>query len=97
VIRQILPRLRLHVTIDLHGMEQSTDNDFTAMTLGGFDRDGRLYVVEMKVGRFSPEEVIENIFAPVTATRAALDTMPLRLIGPSAPSGRVWSVVGVQS
>src|SRR4051812_49106741 len=30
-------------------------------------------------------------------TRAALDSIPLRLIGPSAPSGRVWSVVGVPS
>ncbi len=27
--------------------------------------------------------------------RAVLDAIPLRLIGPSAPSGRVWSVVGV--
>jgi len=27
--------------------------------------------------------------------RAALDAIPLRLIGPSAPSGRVWSVTGV--
>lgn len=62
VMRQLLPRLRLHVTIDLHGMEQSHDNDFTAMTLGGFDRDGRLYIIEIKCARFTPEEVIENIF-----------------------------------
>ena len=27
--------------------------------------------------------------------RALLDAIPLRLIGPSAPSGRVWDVVGV--
>ena len=27
--------------------------------------------------------------------RAVLDAIPLRLIGPSAPSGRVWNVVGV--
>jgi predicted phage terminase large subunit-like protein len=32
------------------------------MTLGGFDHDGRLYIVEMKLGRFNPEEVIEHIF-----------------------------------
>jgi predicted phage terminase large subunit-like protein len=62
VIRQLLPRLRLHVTIDLHGMEQSRDSDFTAMTLGGFDRDGRLYIIDCKLGRFTPEEVIKNIF-----------------------------------
>jgi photosystem II stability/assembly factor-like uncharacterized protein len=29
--------------------------------------------------------------------RAMLDAIPLRLIGPSAPSGRVWDVVGVPS
>ena len=29
--------------------------------------------------------------------RATLDGIPLRLIGPNAPSGRVWSVVGVPS
>jgi photosystem II stability/assembly factor-like uncharacterized protein len=29
--------------------------------------------------------------------RSILDGIPLRLIGPSAPSGRVWSVVGVPS
>src|SRR6185295_1190107 len=32
---------------------------------------------------------------PVRLDRAVLDAVPLRLIGPSAPSGRVWSVVGV--
>ena len=32
-----------------------------------------------------------------TLGRATLDGIPLRLIGPSAPSGRVWSVVGVPS
>jgi photosystem II stability/assembly factor-like uncharacterized protein len=34
---------------------------------------------------------------PPALTRASLDGIPLRLIGPSAPSGRVWSVVGVPS
>lgn len=62
VINQLLPRLRLHATVDLHGMEQGNRNDYTAMTLAGFDRDGRMYVVEMKVGRFTPEEVIQHIF-----------------------------------
>ena len=35
--------------------------------------------------------------APPALNRAILDAIPLRLIGPSAPSGRVWSVVGVPS
>src|SRR5438876_7745245 len=33
--------------------------------------------------------------APPRLERATLAAIPLRLIGPSAPSGRVWSVVGV--
>jgi photosystem II stability/assembly factor-like uncharacterized protein len=35
--------------------------------------------------------------APAALNRQILDAIPLRLIGPSAPSGRVWSVVGVPS
>jgi predicted phage terminase large subunit-like protein len=62
VIGSLLPRLRLHVTIDLHGMEQSKSSDFTVLTLGGFDRDGRLYIVDIKQGRYTPEEVINMIF-----------------------------------
>src|SRR5439155_11514473 len=33
--------------------------------------------------------------APARLDRSILDAIPLRLIGPSAPSGRVWNVVGV--
>src|SRR5206468_671914 len=43
-----------------------------------------------------------SAIAPQAQTPARLDSallarMPLRLIGPSAPSGRVWSVIGVPS
>src|SRR5437762_2345812 len=43
-----------------------------------------------------------SAMAPQAQTPARLDAawlarMPLRLIGPSAPSGRVWSVIGVPS
>lgn len=65
VVKQILPTLRLHVTVDLHGMEvgkATADNDYTVMTLAGFGRDGRPYVVDILRGRFTPFEVIENIF-----------------------------------
>jgi photosystem II stability/assembly factor-like uncharacterized protein len=33
--------------------------------------------------------------APPRLERSALEAIPLRLIGPNAPSGRVWNVVGV--
>lgn len=63
IISSILPRLRLHVTIDLHGLEPArNDNDYTVLTLGGFDRDGRLYVVDIRRGRFTPDVVISTIF-----------------------------------
>jgi predicted phage terminase large subunit-like protein len=65
VLNEILPSLRLHCTIDLHGMEvgkATSDNDYTVMTICGFGRDGRPYIVEIRRGRFTPHEVIENIF-----------------------------------
>ena len=54
--------LRHHVTVDLHGMEQGNDNDYTVLTVAGFDNDGRMYIVEICRGRFTPFEVIEHIF-----------------------------------
>jgi predicted phage terminase large subunit-like protein len=63
VISSLLPTLRLHCTIDLHGLEPSkNDNDFTALTVHGFDRDGRMYIVDVRHGRFTPTDVIWHIF-----------------------------------
>lgn len=63
VIRGLLPQLRVHCTVDLAGMEPTNKGDYTAVTVGGFDRDGRLYIIEMHCGRPSPEEVIGLIFS----------------------------------
>lgn len=63
VLGDIQPMLRLHCTIDLHGMEPSkNDNDFTVLNVHGFDRDGRLYVVDLRRGRYTPQEVIWHVF-----------------------------------
>jgi predicted phage terminase large subunit-like protein len=64
VINEILPALRLHVTIDLAGMENNIrgDNDYTVILLAGFGRDGRPYVVNIWRARYGPEEVIDLIF-----------------------------------
>src|SRR5215472_3596665 len=63
IINDILPSLRIHVTIDLHGMDPASKNsDFTAINVHGFDRDGRLYILDLRHGRFTPEEVIREIF-----------------------------------
>lgn len=68
VIDEIYATLRLHVTIDLHGMAPPTaatknsDRDYTAVTLAGFGRDGHCYVLEIYHGRPGPHEVIEFLF-----------------------------------
>lgn len=67
VIRDLMPSLRVHVTIDLHGMDPtSKDSDFTAITVHGFDRDGRMYVIDVRHGRFTPDTVIWHVFDTFT-------------------------------
>jgi predicted phage terminase large subunit-like protein len=55
--------LRLHCTIDLHGGEENVGNDYTVLNVSGFDNDGRMYLVDLRVGHFTPFETIEHIFA----------------------------------
>jgi predicted phage terminase large subunit-like protein len=62
VIDEIMPHLRLHVAIDLHGMEDNEGNDFTVVNYLGFGRDGRPYVVNIWRARYGPEEVIDLMF-----------------------------------
>jgi predicted phage terminase large subunit-like protein len=63
IISNIVPTLRIHCTVDLHGMEPAkNDNDFTVLNVHGFDRDGRLYIVDVRRGRFTPFQVIDHIF-----------------------------------
>lgn len=62
VIDTLLPRMRLHVTIDLAGLEQQSTGDYTVITLCGFDRSGRMYVVDCFRGHYEGYEVIEIMF-----------------------------------
>lgn len=66
---QLYPRLTLFAAVDLAGMDsaksKSADNDYSAITVGGFGTDGHLYVLECIHGRPSPEKVIEELFALV--------------------------------
>lgn len=65
VINELLPKLTLYAALDLAGMDSEAkggDNDYTALTVGGFNTDGRLYIPEIRHGRPTPEEVIEWIF-----------------------------------
>ena len=54
--------LRLHSTIDLHGMEDNAGNDSTVINVSGFDNDGRMYLTELSMGHFDPFQTIEHIF-----------------------------------
>lgn len=66
VIRKLYAYLTLHCTVDLAGMEPSTnklsDNDFTVINLHGFGHDGTLYVLSVLRGRYTPFEVIDLLF-----------------------------------
>lgn len=55
---------RLHMTVDMAGMDeqQKQTGDFVAFAVAGFDRDGRMNVVDARVGRYSIDEVIEMLF-----------------------------------
>jgi predicted phage terminase large subunit-like protein len=64
IIKQLLPMLRLSCTIDLAGMEpDKTSGDFTVMTTAGWDRDGRLTVVDIRCDHYSAEQVIDLMFS----------------------------------
>lgn len=64
-INKLKARLRESVTVDLGGLDgnkKGSDNDYTVINHHGFGGDGRLYVLNLIRGRFSPQEVIEHIF-----------------------------------
>src|SRR6266850_4434571 len=65
-VKKIYAYLSLHVTIDLAGMEPSTnklaDNDFTVINLHGFGHDGTLFILNVLRGRYTPMEVIDLLF-----------------------------------
>lgn len=68
IIQEMMASLRLHVTMDLHGMANQTatnkhgDNDYTAITLAGFSREGHCYIISVYHGRPTPLQVIDYLF-----------------------------------
>ncbi len=64
VYKKILKSLpmRIHMTVDLAGMEQNLTGDFTVLTTAGFDNDGRMNVLDIRCGRYTPFEVIQLLF-----------------------------------
>lgn len=76
-IKEIYAYLSLHVTVDLAGMEPSTnklaDNDYTVINLHGFGHDGTLFILSVMRGRYTPFEVIETLFRIVAMHPRILD------------------------
>jgi predicted phage terminase large subunit-like protein len=64
-MEDIVPRLSLYAALDLAGMDgdaRGSDNDYSCLTVGGFNRDGLLYVPFILHGRPTVEEVIDWVF-----------------------------------
>ena len=59
--------MHYHMTIDLAGMDPSSNGDYTVLNVHGFDTDGRMNVVEILADRLDPFNVIELIFAQCKA------------------------------
>lgn len=57
---------RYHTTVDLATVDPiggiKGTEDFTVICTAGFDDNGRMFVVDVRRGRFKPSEVIEQIF-----------------------------------
>lgn len=63
LVSELMPRYRIHTTVDLAGMDPTTDGDSTVFTTAGFDRDGRCDVLSIVKGRFTLDKVIQFFFA----------------------------------
>lgn len=64
-MNEIVPRLSLFAALDLAGMDSESrggDNDYTCLSVGGFNSDGRLYIPFIQHGRPTTDEVIEWVF-----------------------------------
>lgn len=63
ILGELMPRLRIHTTVDLAGMDPQTDGDSTVFSTCGFDGDGRCYVLSIIKGRFTLDQVVNYFFA----------------------------------
>ena len=61
-VRQLMPYYRIHTTIDLAGMEEQSTGAHSVLTTAGFLRDGRMHVIDVRLGHLTPFEVIQAFF-----------------------------------
>lgn len=62
LITELMPRYRVHTTVDLSNMDPTTDGDATVFSTCGFDGDGRCDVLSIIKGRFTLDEVVQWFF-----------------------------------
>jgi hypothetical protein len=58
----LLPKMRLHCTVDLHGMEDNLGNDYTVLNVSGFLPNGQVICLDIRRGHFTPFDVIGLLF-----------------------------------
>ena len=63
IVNELMPRYRVHTTVDLAGMDPQTEGDSTVFDTCGFDRDGRCDVLSIIKGRFTLDHVMDLFFA----------------------------------
>lgn len=63
LVNELMPRYRVHTTIDLANMDANSLGDYTVITTCGFDGDGRCDVLSIVRGHFDDLKIIELIFA----------------------------------
>ncbi len=73
-VTAMLPSLTLHCTVDLAAMdEKRAGGDFIVLTVAGFDRDGRMVIVDIRRGHFTDTETIEQFYLLARLYPALLD------------------------
>lgn len=63
MIKELLPRYRVHTTVDLANMDPNSNGDFTVLSTCGFDTDGRCDVLAIQRGHFTDEQIVNYFFA----------------------------------
>jgi hypothetical protein len=64
VLDELRPRLREFVTVDMASLEDVKHNrsDFTVIEHAGWDRDGRLHMIDLRHGRMTESQFLDHIF-----------------------------------
>lgn len=58
----LMPRYRIHTTIDCANMDPNSLGDYTVITTCGFDQDGRCDVLSISRGHFTDEQFVDILF-----------------------------------